>query len=311
MVLFVDGPSQSRTRVQRIISWLSITFPNVQIVTGYIFDSIALSKTKLRNLVRTAQSVDAAIFVTAPDGGKKTIRSDEEEWKTIIFECGMLMGVVSHNNVCVIGNSIDDSTPSFFDSVNKLIVSDTQDIIKWVNTIRPMSPKIISKPKGTHLIPWDEAFSYIFNHQKEFDNVRVFALSTLNSPGLMIKSDIKIKKATLLLREFSIVDEFLQLSAEKNIDLSIELWERMYERKIINDLDIIRFDFHPTSEMFIFDNQFIVLADLYFDIKKGEYSFDREEVFLFDSSSDLGEQFIDKCISHFDKLAEIYSNYNE
>lgn len=46
-------------------------------------------------------------------------------------------------------------------------------------------------------------------------------------------------------------------------------------------------------------------------INKGKEISETKDVILIDSSSESGKQFIDKCISHFDKLAEIYSDYTE
>ena len=121
-----------------------------------------------------------------------------------------------------------------------------------------------------------------------------------------MKHGIKAKKATILLREFTDIDAFFQLSMEDSIDKSIDIWEKMHESGSINNMELLRYGFHPTTGFYIFDNRYVIMGNVYFDIKNEEYTFDNKEVLLIDSLGDEGKVFIDKCISHFDKLAEIY-----
>lgn len=311
MKIFIDGLVAARADIDHLLHWLS-TFDDVELVFGFEYIRSGLTKSKVRNLIDTVQSVDAAIFVLVPYEGEGTRDVSDLEWMNILFECGMLLGTVSHNNICLI-TSMKGPTPpcldilSIFHTDEKLFPSNLR---LWIGHIQ-QKKTIITHPQTARLINMKRAISNIVERQAAFDRIRVFALSSYLGARTLIDLGIKIEKTTLLLREFTIVDEFLQPSMEDQINSSIELWKRMNKRGIINDLEIKRYDFHPTSEMYIFDDQFIILSNVYFDIKKGEYAIDSREVFYIDSSSESGKQFIKKCISHFDKLAEIYSDYTE
>ena len=72
-----------------------------------------------------------------------------------------------------------------------------------------------------------------------------------------------------------------------------------------HDLEVLRFDFHPTYGIVIFDNSYAIWDNFYFDFKTEKYSFDKN-VLLIDISSEVGRELINNSISSFDNLADNY-----
>ena len=232
--------------------------------------------------------------------------------KYLFYECGVISGILTLEKCCIVLTNEKVLSPYRLTNYKKIYLDHAttqEDLYNWIKNVKSKinSDSKRSSRKIPYLVPIETAFSHIIDEQKKFKHVRVFALSTIKSATLLLKSSIKIEKATILLREFTIVDEFLQPSMEDSINESIELWEKIHESGSINNLELLRFDFHPTTGLYIFDEQYVVVGNVYFDVRKEEYSFDNKEVLLIDSTSDIGKQYINKCISFFDRLIEIYS----
>lgn len=258
------------------------------------------------------RSVDAAIIVL---GGKQKQNALDDLMEhvgreTLNYECALMSGMLTPDNCCFVITNEKVNIPSNLMNFRKIYLdheTSNEDLSHWIRSIKLKKNKINnSSLKTPFIVTLETALSHVVNEQNDFNHVRVFALSAIKSAGLLSNSFIKMGMATVLLREFTIVDEFLQESMEETIDKSIEIWEMMNKQGVIGELNVMRFDFHPTTELYIFDNRYVILGNVYFDLKNGEYTFDNEEVLLIDSSSDGGAIFIDKCITHFDKLAEIY-----
>lgn len=257
-------------------------------------------------------SAEAAIVVIGSKQKQNAIDDLMEHVgrETLNYECALLSGILTPDNWCVVFTNEKVEIPSNLRNIRKIRFDQAtidEDLSKWIRNIKSKKSNMDNSSITTPcLVSIESALSHIINDQNEYNHVRVFALSTIKSTELLLNSFIKIGMATVLLREFTIVDEFLQESMEESINHSIELWKKMNNQGITRELSILRFDFHPTTELYIFDNRYVILSNLYFDFKKGEYTFDNKEVLLINSSSEGGEIFIEKCISHFDKLAEIY-----
>ena len=278
-------------------------------IQSIVYDDPSVLEYKL--YIDNLSEIDIAIIIL--DGVLFSSENESDALSTIaknsIIEVGLLDGRLSINNVCILIANSDVYLPTCFSAYTQISLGSGIAIKRFDVWLRKIKTREVSSPQKmtSNFVSLETALSSIVDTKKEFSNVRVFALSTIKSADILMKSGIQMKKATLLIREFTIVDEFLQLSMESSINKSIELWIKMRASGIIDELKMLRFDFHPTTGMYIFDNQFVVLGNVYFDIKKGEYSFDNREVLFIDSSSDFGKQFIHKCIAHFDKLAEIYN----
>ena len=179
---------------------------------------------------------------------------------------------------------------------------------RWINEISIKMESGNISFKGSKMIPFEEAISAIVKSCNRIDNLRVFSFSSKEGATLLNScKNLNIEKATILLRGFTIVDKFLQLSVEATINESIELWNRMSKTGIIKNLLILRFDFHPTYDMYLFDDRYVILRYFYYDFKSGDYSFD-DDVFVFDSSTVFGKNFINKSITSFDNLVDNYSD---
>lgn len=217
-----------------------------------------------------------------------------------------LSNFLPSERICI----VSDKNYNYFGSRNHRIVgywpSIWAKINRWIDGISVNKKNDKLYAMNSIQFSLEKAMYVVLNNQKSFDNVRVFSFSTTPKARYMsILNAMKIKKATILLREFTIIDEFLQLSEEKSFSESIDLWKKMKESGTIDVLEIYRFDFHPTYCMYIFDDRYVIWGNLYYDFKKEKYSFDKD-VLLIDSSTNFGKLFIKKSIYSFDKLTENY-----
>lgn len=308
MKIFIDTNSNSPGKVAGLTKWLRNRH-NDEAIYGLNFYHMLITNRRAESFVEEIQSADAAIIVLDYKDDNHLKEFSEIE-QIALFEFGLLLGVVSQRNICYISdNSLN--VPEIYKCVRGFYYEDKtflEDLTDWFKNIQPKKHynNNILPPRTAYSTSWKNAFSSISKHKEGFDNVRIFALSAYNSPRLLVNNKIKIKNARLLLREFTIVDEFLQAELENSINHSIEDWKMINKIGTIDNLEILRFDFHTTNEMYIFDDKYVIWVNVYFDLQKGEY-FSNNEVFLVDSSSEIGKQYIKKCISHFDKLAEIYN----
>lgn len=253
-------------------------------------------------LYSSIELIEAAILV-------KPLSNSQSEYTLPFREFVERMKYISsflpENRICIISN---EKYYDFGSKIHRIVgnwPSVWPKIKRWIDSIRT-NKKSVKFAMNPIQLSIEKAIYLVLNNQKLFDNVRVFAFTTpLKIRYLSSMKGINIKKATVLLREFTVIDEFLNLSEEKSFNESIDFWDKMKESGLIDNLEIYRFDFHPTYCIYIFDDRYAILENFYYDLKKKEYSFDKD-VLLVDSSTDLGKLFIKKSINSFDKLVENY-----
>ena len=181
-------------------------------------------------------------------------------------------------------------------------------IYRWIDSISDNEEFKMNSQTTTNITTLENALSSVVNSNIKYNNVRVFSFSSKEGAKILNSyENLKIENATILLRAFTMVDKFLQLSVEETINESVELWNRMSKSGKVENLQIIRFDFHPTYDIYIFDDRYAIWRNLYYDFKNGEYFYD-DEVLLIDSSYEFGKHFINKNIISFDRLVDNYSD---
>ena len=250
--------------------------------------------------------IDAAIFFFYPYKNVTLINHSEIDMYFNEYE--MLLKRLPGRKICLIANTSQNS----FATQCHIVVGQWPriwtKIERWINEIERLSMKRIknSSPTQATTLSLEQAISIVMEKQNTFNNIRIFAFSSIRVAELLkAYANLRINKATVLLREYTLVDKYCQLSEEEHFNESTALWKQMIDSGIINDLEVLRFDFHPTYGIVIFDNSYAIWDNFYFDFKTEKYSFDKN-VLLIDISSEVGRELINNSISSFDNLADNY-----
>lgn len=119
-------------------------------------------------------------------------------------------------------------------------------------------------------------------------------------------NDISINHAEILLREYDNKnDEYYDQSMEGAIDNAILNWKHMIENDHkINKLDIFRFNYHPDEGYYIFDDKYLILGNLKYEMEKKEYTFSKN-VMLIDNQTETGRTWIKEYIERFEDTKRI------
>lgn len=260
-----------------------------------------------------AHSVDAAVFIFAADD-KTWFRGEARDSvrDNVILEYGLFSGVLSSDNVCFIRSQNAD-VPSDLSGITYAAIERKNTVKRklrtWVGNIKSKETTLKCDGGAFDLVSLGTAFSMVIQKQKYFDKLRVFAISSFRSATSLRthNNEIHIDEAIILLREFTRKDKYYQKEMKETIEHSIEIWEKMRDLGVVETLSLYRFDFHPTTGFYIFDDKFIVFGHLSYDIKTKKYEFE-DRVILIDASTESGRHFINESINYFDRLV---SNYDK
>ena len=120
-------------------------------------------------------------------------------------------------------------------------------------------------------------------------------------------NDISINHAEILLREYDNKnDEYYDQSMEGAIDNAILNWKHMIENDHkINKLDIFRFNYHPDAGYYIFDDKYLILGNLKYEMEKKEYTYSKN-VMLIDNQTETGRTWIKEYIERFEDTKKNY-----
>lgn len=174
----------------------------------------------------------------------------------------------------------------------------------WINSIRTNNQK---KVEGFKITDLNDAFQITLKNQK-IKKLRIFAISTFKSVQMFrLINDISINHAEILLREYDNKnDEYYDQSMEGAIDNAILNWKHMIENDHkINKLDIFRFNYHPDEGYYIFDDKYLILGNLKYEMEKKEYTFSKN-VMLIDNQTETGRTWIKEYIERFEDTKKNY-----
>lgn len=73
----------------------------------------------------------------------------------------------------------------------------------------------------------------------------------------------------------------------------------------INKLDIFRFNYHPDEGYYIFDDKYLILGNLKYEMEKKEYTFSKN-VMLIDNQTETGRTWIKEYIERFEDTKKNY-----
>lgn len=261
----------------------------------------------LESLEKISQNVNAAIIVFSEDD-KTWYRKEKVSTvrDNVLIEYGLFMGVLNRERVivCKCGTPKIASDLLGINSIvfDKVYTSEI-DIKTWIDHIQAT--------EYTYCDSWLKFgnFNNLFSKTCSlgyFNSLRIFAISTNRTVRILEGCEkLHIKNAEVLLRGYAPEDLYFESSMANSIETSINLWNKMCAEKVIDQLVIKKFNFHPTGGFYIFDNSFLILGNLHFTYPNVNVEFDKDSVLITDQSC-IGKQIINWYIEKFNK---IFSNF--
>ena len=259
-------------------------------------------------LIDLSKNVDAAVFIFGEDDkiwfrgeGTMTVRDN------VLLEYGLFSGKLSKVNTIF----LCEGRPKLASDLEGITWGDVGKknsakikLEKWINSIRTNNQK---KVEGFKITDLNDAFQITLKNQK-IKKLRIFAISTFKSVQMFrLINDISINHAEILLREYDNKnDEYYDQSMESAIDNAILNWKHMIENDHkINKLDIFRFNYHPDEGYYIFDDKYLILGNLKYEMDKKEYTFSKN-VMLIDNQTETGRTWIKEYIERFEDTKKNY-----
>lgn len=304
MRVFIASSKEQLDRAMDIASWLEelnmepMVWNDLKVFSlgGYTWDS----------LISMSEKVDAAIFIFGADD--KTWYRNKEEMTVrdnVLLEYGLFSGKLSKNNTCFlcIGEPAmpSDLTGIVWGDLNKTN-SVKLKLKTWIGGLK----KEKTGQNGFEVTDLYGAFNIVLK-KTPIKKLRIFAVSTFKSVQMLrLINDIYFENADIALRVFDSKDEYYSESMDEAIDNAIVNWKHLLEidHKIKN-LDIIRFNFHPDNGYYIFDNKYLIMGNLRFDINKKEYTFSNQ-VLLISDITETGRLWIQEYITQFESVKANY-----
>lgn len=259
-------------------------------------------------LIDLSENVDAAIFIFGEDDqiwfrGESTMTVRDN----VLLEYGLFSGKLSKANTIF----LCDGRPKLASDLEGITWGDIRKknsvrikLENWINSIRASNQK---KVKGFKITDLNDAFQIALKNQKT-EKLRIFAISTFKSVQMLrLINDISINHAEIMLREYDNKnDEYYDQSMEGAIDNAILNWKHMLENDHkIKELDIFRFNYHPDEGYYIFDDKYLILGNLKYEMDKKEYTFSKN-VMLIDNQTETGRTWIKEYITRFEDTKKNY-----
>lgn len=267
------------------------------------------------SLMNISEFVDGAIFIFGADD-KVWFRNESQMSvrDNVLLEYGIFCGRLSEDRVIFLckGNPkiASDLTGITYADLGREY-SAKKKFSNWVTNIKkeiePNTYELNSAKHGDFLITsLFDALSIVRNNGIEFDTLRIFAISTFKSVQLLrLIPELKIKEARLLLRKYTVKDSYYDEKMQGYIQLAVKVWKVMEQQSNIEKLQLKYFDYHPDEGFYIFDNRYLIMGYLNFNIKTLSVEFGKE-VMLIDNCTEAGRQWISAYTQRFEK---IYENY--
>lgn len=280
----------------------------VLVIDGGSFGHRFVEICKIHNIPYTALELDRGKKLTKEqlyeydEQGFTGLLVNVDETSTGVLYDTMVIGEFCKKNklfyVC-------DCVSAFLaDEDNVVNIMSKIKLENWINSIRTNNQK---KVEGFKITDLNDAFQITLKNQK-IKKLRIFAISTFKSIQMFrLINDISINHAEILLREYDNKnDEYYDQSMEGAIDNAILNWKHMIENDHkINKLDIFRFNYHPDEGYYIFDDKYLILGNLKYEMEKKEYTFSKN-VMLIDNQTETGRTWIKEYIERFEDTKKNY-----
>lgn len=268
-----------------------------------------LNRYTLESLEELLSKIDAAIFVFNEDD-KIWYRNDTVSTvrDNVLIEYGLFTGALSRSNVCFcckgnphIASDLKGITYINFETPRRAEV-EIEEWVKGLSVILRENKKI-----GFRTESFFDAITYA-QRKSDIEILRVFAISSSRFvPMLRANPNLHIKEADVLLRSFRRNEKYIDIEIKKLIDMSLISWKRLKDGGNIDVLNIYNFDYHPNSGYYIFDDQLLIIGNLYYDLSNQHYEFDNT-VLMIDDSTSYGKQAIKLFIKKFEKEKKNYED---
>ena len=306
MRIFIASSGERLNTAIEVGSWLESM--NVEPVLWNEPEVFPLGVYTWDALIDLSKNVDAAVFIFGEDDkiwfrgeGTMTVRDN------VLLEYGLFSGKLSKVNTIF----LCEGRPKLASDLEGITWGDVGKknsakikLENWINSIRTNNQK---KVEGFKITDLNDAFQITLKNQK-IKKLRIFAISTFKSVQMFrLINDISINHAEILLREYDNKnDEYYDQSMEGAIDNAILNWKHMIENDHkINKLDIFRFNYHPDEGYYIFDDKYLILGNLKYEMEKKEYTFSKN-VMLIDNQTEIGRTWIKEYIERFEDTKKNY-----
>lgn len=311
MRIFIGSSQEQLDTAKQVARWLE-DWDQQPILwsDGTVFQ---LGDLTLESLINISDTVDAAIFIFGADD--KTWFRNESVMSVrdnILLEYGLFSGKLSRQRVIFLCKD----HPKIASDLSGITYSDmskpynTERLLKqWVNNI---SLKLEAQRNsydiscGFQVMDLYSAFQIVFHERKNMKNFRVFAISTFKSVQMLrFMTELRIEHAYVLLRKYIENDWFYEESMQNKIENAISNWKIMAEKRIISNLHLSFFNYHPDEGFYIIDNRYLISGYLNYDATKHQSEF-ADNVILINNQTAAGKKWIESYIERFEK---IYANY--